>query len=175
MEKYSSTDVCPYRPIHSVEWLEEYFAKNFFKKPYDRFMWWRSYVPKNKPLFPQAHFREKVMNGDYEFPHYKYEAELVEHKLRHAYLNRQDLPQFYESQSLTLARRKRLLEDHQKEEEKRMEALYKECRRTFGLSRERVEEEIMSMEGDSVKDLFLVLEKKYGVKPFPMPSPRVKS
>ena len=30
---------------------------------------------------------------------------------------------------------------------------------------EQVEEEIMNLDGDSVKDLYLVLEEKYGYKP----------
>jgi hypothetical protein len=158
-------DICPFKPVHSVEWLENYFAENFFKKPYDRFMWWRGYVAKKKPLFPQAHFKDKVMNGDFDFPHYGYEAELVEHKLRHAYLNRIDIVAFNESQSLNMARRKRLLEDQQKEENKRLEALYKDCKKNYGLSKEQVEEEIMNLDGDSVKDLYLVLEEKYGYKP----------
>ena len=161
-------DLCPFKPVRSVEWLENYFKEGFFKKPYDRFMWWRSYVPKQKPLFPQAHLKAKVENGDFDFPHYKYEAELVEHKLREAYLNRTDIVQFNESQSLNLARRKRLLEDHTKEENKRLEGLYKECWKNYRLSREQVEEEIMNLNGDSVKDLYLVLEEKYGYKPSPI-------
>jgi len=127
-------------------------------------MWWRGYVTKKKPLFPQAFFKDKVENGDYDYPHYRYEAELVEHKLREAYLNRIDIVQFNESQSLNMARRKRLLEDHEKEENKRLEALYKECYRTFRITKERVEEEIMNLDGDTVKDLYLVLEEKYGPK-----------
>jgi hypothetical protein len=158
-------DMCPFKPVHSVEWLENYFAENCFKKPYDRFMWWRGYVTKKKPLYPQAYFKDKVENGDFDFPHYRYEAELVEHKLREAYLNRSDIVQFNESQSLNLARRKRLLEDHTKEESKRLESLYKECWKNYRLSREQVEEEIMNLDGDSVKDLYLVLEEKYGYKP----------
>jgi len=157
-------DLCPFKPTHSVEWLENYFAENCFKKPYDRFMWWRGYVTKKKPLFPQAFFKDKVENGDYDYPHYRYEAELVEHKLREAYLNRIDIVQFNESQSLNMARRKRLLEDHEKEENKRLEALYKECYRTFRITKERVQEEIMNLDGDTVKDLYLVLEEKYGPK-----------
>jgi hypothetical protein len=162
-------DLCPFKPTHSVEWLENYFAENCFKKPYDRFMWWRGYVTKQKPLYPQASFKAKVENGDFDYPHYRYEAELVEHKLRHAYLNRTDIVQFNESQSLNMARRKRLLEDHDKEENKRLEALYKECWRNYRLSKEKVEEEIMNLDGDTVKDLYLVLEEKYGYKPTPMP------
>jgi hypothetical protein len=132
-------------------------------------MWWRGYVTKQKPLYPQASFKAKVENGDFDYPHYRYEAELVEHKLRHAYLNRTDIVQFNESQSLNMARRKRLLEDHDKEENKRLEALYKECWRNYRLSKEKVEEEIMNLDGDTVKDLYSVLEEKYGYKPTPMP------
>lgn len=162
-------DMCPFKPIHSVEWLENYFTENCFKKPYDRFMWWRSYVTKKKPLFAHAHLKDKVMNGDYDLPHYGYEAELVEHKLRHAYLTRSDITGFNEAQGLNMSRRKRLLEDQIKEDTKRLEGLYKDCKKNYGLTKEQVQDEIMDLDGDSVKDLYLVLEKKYGVKNVAVP------
>jgi hypothetical protein len=68
-----------------------------------------------------------------------------------------------------MARWKRLLEDHTKEEAKRLEGIYKECKKNYGLSREKVEEEIMNLDGDSVKELYLVLEKKYGYKQVSVP------
>jgi hypothetical protein len=161
MIKYDQHDTCPFKPIHTMEWLEKYFKKSFYKKPYDRFTWWRSYTPKVKPLGKESYFKVKVMNGDYDFPHYKYEAEIVEHKLRKAYLAKKDIASFIEQNSLDLARRKRLLEDHDKEETRRLEALYKECKTNYSLNNDEVDHEILQLKGDSVKDLYKVLEEKY--------------
>ena len=36
------------------------------RKPYDRFMWWRSYTPKNKPLTNRHPLRDRIANGDFE-------------------------------------------------------------------------------------------------------------
>ena len=56
----------PYKPTQSLEWLEGYFKKHYYKKPYNRFMWWRSYTPIKKPLDRRAIFRDKLENGEEE-------------------------------------------------------------------------------------------------------------
>ena len=63
------------------KWLEKELSKRYFKKPYDRFMWWRSYTPKQKPLGTKATFRDKILNGDYEQGPYLMEVELAKHTM----------------------------------------------------------------------------------------------
>jgi len=60
------------------KWLEKELSKRYFKKPYDRFMWWRSYTPKQKPLGTKATFRDKILNGevDVELIDYNYHPTL---------------------------------------------------------------------------------------------------
>ena len=56
----------PYNPVHSVEWLEKYLKTNYYKKKYDRFMWWRSYTLRNNPLSNRHSLRDRILNGDFE-------------------------------------------------------------------------------------------------------------
>lgn len=155
----------PYSPSNSEEFLTGYLSKNYYKKPYDRFMWWRGYTAKTKPLKKGDGLEKRVMNGDFEQGPFKYEAELVEHKLNKAYQQLYpDVPRFHEEQSVNLARRKRLKEDFQKDEEKKLESFFNDFSSYFQLEREVLEQELEVFDGDTIKDFFLSLEKKYSWK-----------
>ena len=56
----------PWKPKYSRQWIETLLSRTHFKKPYDRFMWWRSYTPKNKPLKANQPLRDRILNGDFE-------------------------------------------------------------------------------------------------------------
>ena len=53
----------PMQPKWTRSFLERTLSKRYFKKPYDRFMWWRSYTPKNKPLDKRKPFIDRIING----------------------------------------------------------------------------------------------------------------
>ena len=154
--------ILPYSPTHSLQWLEEYFSKNYFKKPYDRFMWWRSYVPKNKPLHNRALLKDKILNGDYDFGSFKFEAEYVEHRLNEKYVKLfNDQGRFVEEASLDRARRKRLLEDFEKDELKKLQELKKEFLVVFKITSEQYDEEILKTDLELI-DFYFFIEEKYG-------------
>ena len=71
----------PFKPKWSKNWIEKRLSENYFKKPYDRFMWWRSYTPKNKPLTNRHSLRDRIANGDFEQGPYLMEIELVLHTM----------------------------------------------------------------------------------------------
>ena len=52
----------PYSPKSSKAKLEKELGQRYYKKPYDRFMWWRGYTLKNKPLDKRSTFRDKILN-----------------------------------------------------------------------------------------------------------------
>ena len=165
--KYPENDLCPYQPIHTEEWLEAFFAKNYFKKPYDRFMWWRSYTPKTKPLLGKASPLQRIQNGDFDPAPYKFEAEVVEHRLRKKWFElRGDWQKFLEVCAVDLARRKRLLDDQAKEEKKRLDGFFKVMKNLFGLTQVEVEEELFYFSGESVLDFYHYLLKKNEDKPY---------
>ena len=76
----------PHSPSQTRKWLEKELSKRYFKKPYDRFMWWRSYTLKNKPLDKRAPFRDKILNGDFEQGPYLLEVELAKHTMNDKFL-----------------------------------------------------------------------------------------
>ena len=150
----------PYRPSHSMEWLEEYFSKNYFKKPYDRFMWWRSYTTKTKPLHTRAPLHEKILNGDYDLGSFKYEVEVVEHRLNVKYTEFfQDQGRYVEQAALDRARRKRLLEDFEKDENRKIQELKSQFSNLIGESEETVEQELMEFDGDLIDFFYYIIEK----------------
>jgi hypothetical protein len=159
----------PYSPIHSLEWLEKFFAKNYYKKPYDRFMWWRSYTPKSKPLHPRQPLLDRLRNGDFDLAPYQYEAEIVEHRLNQRWLEiGNDAGRYNEESSVDRARRKRLLEDFNKEEVRRLEELEKLFVQTFKMTKDQYQEEVLNTNLDNLVDFYFKMEEKYGTYWKPM-------
>mgnify|MGYP006443400815 FL=1 len=104
----------PYKPGHSKNWLIKFFKQDYYKKPYDRFMWWRSYTPKSKPLTNRHPFKDRILNGDFDIAPYKFEAELVEHRMNDKFIECRGYEDtFREATQVDKARRKRLLEDYE--------------------------------------------------------------
>ena len=152
----------PYDPVHSLEWLEKYFSENYYKKPYDRFMWWRSYTPKSKPLHPRQPLIDRILNGDFDMAPFRFEAEIVEHRMNERWKELyRDTGRYNEETSVDRARRKRLLEDYDKEETKRLEELRKLFVQTFKMSYDDYDREVIGTTGELV-DFYYGMEKKYG-------------
>ena len=79
-----------------------------------------------------------------------------------------DYAKWVEESSLMRARRKRLLEDHEKEENKKLEELIREFTRNYRVTKEQVEDEMLNWDGDLHK-FFLYMDDKYRIKPTPVP------
>lgn len=161
----------PYQPLHSTEWLESFFSQNFYKKPYDRFMWWRSYTTKTKPLSHRSTLKERILNGDFDASPFKFESEIVEHRLNEKYKALyKDTGRYVEETSLDRSRRKRLLQDYEKDEAKKLEELQKAFLLNFKITKEQYEEEIVNADLDLI-DFYFYVEEKYGTywKPSKIP------
>lgn len=162
----------PYKPVHTREELEKYFKQHMYKKTYDRFSWWRMYTPKNNALPKRSPLIDKVLNGDYEFSHYKLQAEWVEHDLNDLHeMYYPDVARYVEEASVQIARRKRLMEDHWKEEDRRLDEIRREFNICFKISLEDLEKEMEEFSG-GLKDFYYLIDKKYGqpgAKPVKVP------
>ena len=151
----------PHNPRHSTEWLEKYFKKNYYKKPYNRFHWWRSYCEKKKPLSNRAHLRDRILNGDFDFGPYKFEAEVVEHRINEKYRELfNDQGRYVEEVSLDKARRKRLLEDFETDEKRKLDDLARSFRDLIGLTKEQVLDELAEY-SDSLIEFYYHITEKY--------------
>ena len=153
----------PYSPSHSLEWLEKFFEKDYYKKPYDRFMWWRSYTPKRRPLHPRQPLIDRIINGDFDVAPYRYEAEIVEHRLNEKWVELRDDPgRYLQEESVNMARRKRLMEDYEKEEGKRLDELKRLFVQTFKMSRQDYDVEVEQSQTESLVDFYYEMKDKYG-------------
>lgn len=164
----------PFSPNHPKEFLENYLSKRYFKKPYDRFMWWRSYTPKNKPLHKNKPFIEKIKNGDYEVGPYLMEMQLAEHRMNEKYIECDgDYTIWNKETSIDKARIKRLHDDHEKEEARKLEEIRKQFTIVFKMTAEDYDKEVMNTGAKDLEDFYYKMEKKYGTYWQPTKMPKI--
>jgi hypothetical protein len=157
----------PFKPKWSKQWIETKLKRRFFKKPYDRFMWWRSYTPKNKPLGLKASLIDRIINGDFESGPFLLEVELVYHTMNEKFKSlvgrdgEVDWGKYTAETSIDRARKKRLLEDHEKDEFKKLDDLRKLFKKEFKMTEDEYEKEI-TKGSDTLVDFYYKLDDKYG-------------
>ena len=122
--------------------------KNLQPLNYNKFFWWRKYTSKTQPLPKSSSFLDRIKNGEFEFSHYYWQWKLSELEINSIYEsygnNRQRL---LEENQVDLARRKRLIEDFEKDEAIKLETLKKGFLREFVMTREEYEEHIINFDG----------------------------
>jgi hypothetical protein len=156
----------PFDPPLKRDWILRTLKKDYFKKPYDRFMWWRSYTPKNKPLSKSKPLRDRIANGDLDHAPYLYESYLAEYTMNDKYLQcitqngEIDYMKWKQEASVDGARKKRLLDDYQKEETRRLDELRTGFMKEFGIDKETYYKEA---ENSSKKllDFYDYMSRKY--------------
>ena len=156
----------PFDPPLKKDWILRTLKKNYYKKPYDRFMWWRSYTPKNKPLSKSKPLRDRIANGDLDHAPYLFESYLAEYTMNEKYLqcitkNREiDYMKWKQEASVDGARKKRLLDDYDREETRRLDELRKGFMKEFGIDKETYYKEA---ENSSKKllDFYDYMSRKY--------------
>ena len=156
----------PFDPPLEKNWLLRTLKKNYFKKPYDRFMWWRSFTPKNKPLSKSKPLRDRIANGDLDHAPYLFESYLAEYTMNEKYVQNitrsgeVDYSKWRQESSVDGARKKRLLEDYDKEETRRLDELRKGFMKEFGIDKETYFKEA---ENSSKKllDFYDYMSRKY--------------
>jgi|TARA_S200002703_G_C3778050_1_gene239628 hypothetical protein len=156
----------PFDPPLEKNWILRTLKKDYFKKPYDRFMWWRSYTPKNKPLSKSKPLRDRIANGDLDHAPYLFESYLTEYTMNDKYLQcitkngEVDYSKWKQETSVDGARKKRLLDDYDKEESRRLDELRKGFMKEFGIDKETYFKEA---ENSSKKllDFYDYMSRKY--------------
>jgi hypothetical protein len=167
----------PMQPKWSRSFLERTLSKRYFKKPYDRFMWWRSYTPKNKPLDKRKPLIDRICNGDFEVGPYLMEIELVKHTMNDKFTNcitaggDLDESKYHQESSIDRARMKRLLEDHEKEEYRKLDDIKREFLIKFKITSEQYDKEVVNTTAKDLSDFYFRMDKKYGTywQPTKMP------
>lgn len=153
----------PYKPIHEKKWLEKYLGANYFKKKYDRFMWWRSYSLKKKPLPDISPLRTRIENGDFDLGPYIFEIELAKHRINEKFLIHKHEDTFREDTQIDKARIKRLQEDRDKDEKIKLEALKKAFVLEFNMTKEQYDRE-SAKPNTSILSFYDKMEKRFGLR-----------
>ncbi len=141
--------------------IQKILNKNYQKLNYNQFRWWRWYECRNKPLPYKSDFRDKILNGDYDASPYMLQARLCEHMLNEILEECEgDYQKFLEKSKLLGARRKRLLEDYEKDEFNKLEEIYSQFQKNFDITRKQIEEEALECCGELI-DLYYIIKDNY--------------
>jgi len=115
---------------------------------YNKFFWWRRYASKVKPLPKKSSFLDRIKNGEYEFLHFYWQWKLSEIELNEIFATyNNDHQRLVESNQVDLARRKRLMEDFEKDEATRLDALEKGFLREFIMTKEEYYDHLTNFDG----------------------------
>jgi hypothetical protein len=160
-----------YRVPLNRKQLEKEFSK-LRKLKYNQFRWWRMYDDPKEKLSPKASLRDRIINGDFDFSHYKYQVMWCEHEINDVWEEcKPDIAKFNEKTSLLRTRRKRLLDDFEKDETEKLQTLITEFTQRFKCNKEQVLDEMENCI-DSLLDLYYTIEKKYKIIFTPPPLKR---
>lgn len=154
----------PYSPSLTVKELNRFFKKDYYKKPYDRFMWWRSFTPRNKPLTIRHPLRSRIANGDLDISPYRFEAMIVEHRMNQKWIECRGYEDTYRDKvQVDKARRKRLLEDFEKDEANRLSDVKRAFTLTLKMTKEQYDKEVVRP-SKNLLSFYDKMESKYGTR-----------
>lgn len=133
---------------HSREVVMEHINK-LQPLNYNKFMWWRTHTDKVVPLGKRAPLKERILNGDFNPSSYFWQAQLSLYTAKDKLdLTIHDSQYQIELCAVDFARHKRLMEDFEKEETSRMDALYDAFTDAFKITKEELEEKFINWNGD---------------------------
>jgi hypothetical protein len=149
-----------YSPTFPKTLIQEKLSK-LHKLNYNKFRWWRMYENVNSPLPNKSQLIDKILNGDFDYSHYKLQAELVEHELNQLAKDcGGNNEAFNEKSSLLRAKRKRLLDDFERDETEKLKNLMKEFFKNFTANEEEIEEEMLRFVGN-LEEFYYYMGARY--------------
>jgi NACalpha-BTF3-like transcription factor len=139
------------------EVLEEKIS-HLSEKKYNRYQWWRRYQDIQE-LDEKAPMIRKINNGDYDYPSYFYQAQHEVYRMYDEVKDMKPSEDKVDRINLYMERYRRLMEDSEKEENKRFNALKKRLSKELKISKEDLELVMENFEG-TIEDLYLYLKNK---------------
>jgi len=131
---------------------------------YNQFRWWRRFDTKNKPLPAKSPFLERIKNGEYEFSHFYWQLKYCEMELNGLYEKYNgDIQKLLENNQVDLARRKRLIEDFERDEPQKLEDIKKGFMREFVMSKEEYDSHMEEFDG-TIEDFYIYCLKTFDKK-----------
>ena len=130
---------------------------------YNRFMWWRRFDQKKRPLDKKAPLLDRIKNGDLEFSHYYWQALYTEIEMNEKRNECIDDQHWIEQTRVDKQRRRRLYDDFEKDETEKLATLRKQFSKEFRMTKEDYDDEILEF-GGTLLQLYRHCEIKYGKK-----------
>jgi hypothetical protein len=139
------------------EFLEDKIG-HLYPKKYNKFQWWRRYH-EIQELDEKAPIRLKILNGDYEYPNYFYQAQHEVYRMNDEVKDMKLGEDRIDRINLYMERYRRLMEDSHKEEDKRFNGLKKRLSKEFKMSKQDLELVMEDFDG-TIDELYLYLKTK---------------
>jgi hypothetical protein len=139
------------------EFLEDKIG-HLYPKKYNKFQWWRRYH-EIQELDEKAPTRLKIINGDYDYPNYFYEAQHEVYRMSDEVKDMKFGEDRIDRINLYMERYRRLMEDSHKEENKRFNAIKKRLSKEFKIDKQDLENIMENFDG-TLEELYLYLQKQ---------------
>jgi hypothetical protein len=139
------------------EFLEDKIS-HLSEKKYNRYQWWRRYQDIQE-LDDKAPMISKINNGDYDYPSYFYQAQHEVYRMCDEVKDMKPGEDRVDRINLYMERYRRLMDDSEKEENKRFNALKKRLSKELKISKEDLESVMENFEG-TIEELYLYLKNK---------------
>lgn len=128
---------------------------------YNKFRWWRLYDDDHESLSKKEPLENRVLNNDFEPSTFIWQAQYVLIQARKKLnLKKDTLSEQVEKTSLDLARYRKLMEDHEREESKRLEDFMEAFKETFDIPQETLDEKLSLWFGD-IKGFYYFMSNQY--------------
>jgi len=138
--------------------LEEQIAKLIPTK-YNQWYWWRRFKPR-ETQHPYQPLRSRIEHGDFNVSDYHW-MYLYENKLeQEALAKEKSADKKHEIRGLFGERRRRLIIDYEKDQERIDKETYKAFDCELGMTKQEVEEEMLSFDGDLSEFYHYIYSKK---------------
>jgi hypothetical protein len=131
-------------------------------KKYNKYQWWRRYQEVQE-LDEKAPTGLKILNGDYDYPNYFYEAQHEIYRMSDEVKDMKMNEDRVDRINLYMERYRRLMEDGYKEENKRLMALKKKLTKEFKIAQEDLEEIMENFDG-TIAELYLYFQNQKNEK-----------
>jgi hypothetical protein len=129
------------------------------KQNYNPYYWWRRFRSRDT-LHKYQPLEAKIKNGDFEVSDYHWWM-LWENELEKEAISKIDDPdKQHETRCLYGERRRRLIDDFEKDEAKILEAMYKDFKVELRMSQEEVEDEMLQFEGTLSEFYYYIYNKR---------------
>jgi hypothetical protein len=144
--------------IQSKEFIQERLS---YLNPikYNRFQWWRNYDCKSE-LTKYHPLIQRIQNGDFDFSHYYWQAQNAILQLNEAIENKNDFEEVQSKSGLYMEKYRRLIEDFEKDEKKKLQEFKKASRQVFKVTPEEYDELFENFFG-TLEEFYYFMESKY--------------